>query len=234
MANEDPFFFWAIVPPILKGEETAVEEAATALEVLAKKMESDEMPSGEDQDRIEELLETIENKSADKCQLAGAPKAHERDDFDVVAAEAYEDEGGEEELEEPFDEWVKMFRDASDCENCPKAQPYGHEGLDPCELTPMVLNELIRDPDVLEKVQYEMDTAAMKDLAGDLKRLVEADEFNKTSELDDQEFDAKDYLEEMIRFLTFWSSKDCRVVPVFLDALEEEMEEMEEEEETDA
>ncbi len=94
MAKEDPFFFWAIVPPILSGEEDAIEELAGKLEVLAKKMEGEEMPSGEDQDKIEELLEAIEAKSADKCMLAGAPKAHERADFDVVSKEAYEDEGG--------------------------------------------------------------------------------------------------------------------------------------------
>jgi hypothetical protein len=223
MSKDDPFFFWAIVPPILTGEEKAVEELAGKLEVLAKKMETEEMPSGEDQDKLEDLLEAIEGKSADKCMLAGAPKAHERADFDVVSKEAYEDEGGEAELDEPFEVWVKMFRDASDCENCPKAQIYGHEGLDPCELTPMVLNDLIRDVSVLEKVQYEMDTDGMADLAGELKRLVAADEYEKKSDLDEQDFDPKAYLEEMIRFLEFWSSKGCRVVPVFLDALEEEM-----------
>ncbi len=69
-----------------------------------------------------------------------------------------------------------------------------------------------------------MDSASMIDLAADLKRLVDAGEYNKSTDLDEQDFDPKAYLEQMVAFLDFWGKKDCRVVPVFLDALEEEME----------
>jgi hypothetical protein len=211
--NENPTFYWALVPPIQDGAEDEVAAHAARLNELVPKVEDagEEVPEAL-LDEINGLLAAIEEKSTDKCQLAVAPRMGDRGDAEQVARHVFDTEEYEKEGYD-FPTFLKEFKTAADCDKCAMAQEaYGHEVLDPCEITPRHLEEVVRDPDVLEKVQFEMDPVDMAELAQDLQRLLDGDQIVSHPDLD-----ARAYVTTMIAFLKKWSDQECRLVPAFLD-----------------
>lgn len=211
--NENPTFFWALVPPIQDGAEDEVAAHAARLNELVPQVEEagDDVPEAL-LDEVNGLLAAIEEKSSDKCELAGAPRMGDREDAEQVARHVFDNEEYEKEGYD-FPSFLEEFKTAADCDHCALAlEAYGHEVLDPCELTPRHLEEIVRDPDVLEKVQFEMGPVDMAELALDLQRLLDDDQIAAHAELD-----ARAYVETVIRFLKTWSDRECRLVPAFLD-----------------
>jgi len=221
-AADDPFFFWALVPPVLPGKEDEVEALAGELDELG---EAAEEGKEIDEDRVHELVTAIEERSANKCRLAGAPLVGARADFKAYAKEIYDDEGVAEEGTSVA-EFEEMLAGEPDCEACAAAQIYGHPDLDPCEITPMLLTEMLRDPEMIEHIEYEMDSDAMLALADELQGVLDAGTFKLQVESVEGPFDPADYLKETIRFLRTWGERGFRLAPIFRDP-DEDMDEHE-------
>jgi len=217
MNSHDPFFFWTIVPPVLEGKEEEVQALVAELDKLAPQLaeaEHADLPP-EVMEQANDLMAGIEARSADKCKLAGAPLVGARKEFTKLAKESFEEDGYKE-AGYTLAQYKALLKESPDCEKCRAAEQYGHEALDPCEITPFFVTEIVRDPDVVEKVQYEMEPEEMLELAEDLKLVIENKGFSETDD-----FSSHEYLEALVRFLTTWAQRGCRVEPTFLDALEE-------------
>ena len=213
--EHDPFFFWTVEPPVREGRELEAANLSRQLNEIAERT-GDKEPTPADEERFEALLAELNECMADKCELAGAKRMKTRADFDKVAKEVYDEEVEESDLS--LAEFKEMFADQPDCENCVALLPYSHDDVDPCETTPMFIQELVRDPAVIEKVQFEMEPAAMLELADDLQRVIDNDSFSKEKPEDaGDEFEAREYLVGMVRFLRTWAERGCRLSPAFFD-----------------
>lgn len=217
--EEQDFFFWTVEPPVREGKELEAANLTRQLSEIAERTGDDE-PSPEDEERFETLLGELHACMADKCDLAGARRMKTRPDFDEVARRVFDEEVEESDLS--FAEFKEMFAEQPDCENCSSLLPYSHDDVDPCETTPMFIQELVRDPAVIEKVQYEMEPAAMLELADDLQRVLDNNDFSdKRPEDAGDEFEPREYLVGMVRFLRTWAERDCKLSPAFFDVGEE-------------
>jgi hypothetical protein len=82
----------------------------------------------------------------------------------------------------------------------------------------MFIEELVRDPTIIEKVQFEMEPPAMLELADDLQRVLDNGDFSTVRpESAGDEFEPKEYLVGMVRFLRVWAERGCRLSPAFFD-----------------
>lgn len=213
--ESDQFFFWTVEPPVRDGKELEAAGLSRQLTEIAERTGEND-PTPEDEEAFEKLLGELHACMADKCDLAGAKRMKSRPDFDEVAKKVFEEEVEESDL--TFDEFKEMFADQPDCENCSSLLPYSHEDVDPCETTPMFIQELVRDPAVIEKVQYEMEPAAMLELADDLQRVIDNGSYSSEKPEDSgDEFEPKEYLVGMVRFLRTWAERGCKLSPAFFD-----------------
>jgi hypothetical protein len=213
--EEQDFFFWTVEPPVREGKELEAANLTRQLSEIAERTGDDD-PTPEDEERFETLLGELHACMADKCDLAGAKRMKTRPDFDEVARRVFDEEVEESDLS--FAEFKEMFAEQPDCENCSSLLPYSHDDVDPCETTPMFIQELVRDPAVIEKVQYEMEPAAMLELADDLQRVLDNNDFSDQRPEDaGDEFEPREYLVGMVRFLRTWAERDCRLSPAFFD-----------------
>ena len=217
-AADDPFFFWALVPPVTAGKEDEVEAFAAELDGLGAKAEQGE---DIDEERVHELVASIEERSANKCALARAPLVGARPDFKAYAKEIYDEEAVVDEGT-TLEEFEEMLSKEPDCEACEAAQIYGHPELDPCEITPMLLTEMLRDPALIEAIDYEMDGEGMIALADGLQGALDAGAFQLTVESVEGPFDPADYLKQTIRFLRTWGERGFHLAPIFLDPDEDD------------
>jgi hypothetical protein len=213
--HENEFFFWTVEPPVKEGRELEAANLSRQLNEIAERT-GDNEPTPEDEETFEKLLGELNACMADKCELVGARRMKDHPEFERIAKEVYDEEVEESDLS--LAEFKEMFADQPDCENCVALLPYSHDDVDPCETTPMFIQELVRDPAVIEKVQFEMEPAAMLELADDLQRVIDNDSFSKEKPEDaGDEFEAREYLVGMVRFLRTWAERGCRLSPAFFD-----------------
>jgi|GEM_PF-5480085 len=211
----DQFFFWTVEPPVMDGKELEAAGLSRQLTEIAERT-GDNDPTPEDEEKFETLLGQLHACMADKCDLAGAKRMKARPDFDEVARKVFEEEVEESDL--TLEDFKEMFAEQPDCEKCSSLLPYSHEDVDPCETTPMFIEELVRDPAVIEKVQFEMEPAAMLELADDLQRILDDGSFSTEKPEDaGEEFEPKEYLVGMVRFLRTWAERGCKLSPAFFD-----------------